>query len=98
VVSDRYELFAALKLLRRGYILVRFGNSSLGCAVAGAPLWSSFPDLQKYQLIEPVDNPDGFEGIEYYRIAPAGIAFEAKLQRWWQGLSPWQRIALRVLG
>ncbi len=98
MVSDRYELFAALKLLRRGYTLVRFSESPRGCAVAGAILWSSFPDLQKYHLIEPVDNPDGFEGIEYYRIAPAGVAFEARLQRWWRGLSPWQRIALRLLG
>lgn len=98
MISDRYELFAVLKLLRRGHPLVRFSESPRGCAVAGAILDSSFPALQKYRLIEPLDNPDGFEGIEYYRIAPAGVAFGARLEHWWQGLSPWQRITLRLLG
>ena len=98
MITDRYELFSALKLLRRGYTLVRFSKSSRGCAVAGAILYSSFPDLQKYRLIQPVENPGGFEGMEYYRIAPAGFDFEARLQHWWRGLSPWQRISLRLLG
>ncbi|MBE0591435.1 MAG: hypothetical protein IH616_03415 [Gemmatimonadales bacterium] len=98
MVSDRYELFAALKLLRRGYTLVHCSDSPHGCAVGGAFLYSCFPDLKKYRLIQPVDNPDGFEGIEYYRIAPAGVAFEARLQGWWRELSPWQRIGLRLFG
>ncbi|MFA7503929.1 MAG: hypothetical protein WCZ28_04450 [Burkholderiaceae bacterium] len=98
MVSDRYELFGALKLLRRGYTLVYISDTPRGCAVGGAFLYSCFPDLKKYRLIEAVDNPDGFEGIEYYRITSAGFAFEERLQRWWRGLSPWQRIALRLLG
>jgi len=97
VVAHRYELFSALKLLRRGYTLARFEESSR-CAIAGWILYWSFPDLAKYELIQPVDNPDGFEGMEYYSISSAGFEFEARLQEWWRGLSPWQRLQLRLLG
>src|SRR5690606_28769315 len=68
VVAHRYELFSALRLLRRGYTLARFRESPR-CAIAGWILYSAFPDLERYELIQPVDNPDGFEGMEYYRIS-----------------------------
>lgn len=97
MVADRYELFYALKLLRRGYTLARFRESPR-CAIAGGLLYWSFPDLERYALIQPVENPDGFEGMEYYRITPAGFEFEARLQAWWRGLTPWEKFKLRLLG
>lgn len=97
MVAHRYELFSALRLLRRGYTLARFRESPR-CAIAGWILYSAFPDLERYELIQPVDNPDGFEGMEYYRISSAGFEFEARLQEWWRDLSPWQRLKLRLLG
>lgn len=97
MVAHRYELFAALQLLRRGYILSRFRGSPR-CAIAGGILYWSFPDLKRYQLIQPVDNPAGFEGVEYYRITSAGFDFENRLQEWWRSQSPWQKLKLRLLG
>jgi hypothetical protein len=98
MIPDRFEFFSALKLLRRGHLLVRFGDFPPGCAVDGSPIYSSFQSLVAYRLIERIDPPGAAPRVEYYRIAPAGIEVEARLRRWWREQPLRRRIELRLFG
>ena len=58
----------------------------------------SFRSLDAYGLVEEFDNPDGFEGLHYYRLTSDGEQFaERALAAWCE--RPWhQRLMLRLRG
>ena len=43
IIADRAEFIDALAALRRGHVLVRTGDSSVGCVLAGAFVHNVFP-------------------------------------------------------
>lgn len=98
MVADRAEFVDALRFLRNGHTLVVVNGMSMGCRLAGAPVFRSFPSLQQYGLIREIDNPEGFVGVRYFRITERGIQAAERLQAWWRERSMIERLLLRITG
>lgn len=98
IIPDRAEFIEALDSLRRGHVLVRTGDSALGCILDGAFVHHSFQTLLAYGLIAEYDNPFGFPGVEYYRITEQGRRFAARAWDHWRERPIWERLVVRLIG
>ncbi len=98
IIADRAEFIDALRLLRRGHVLVRTGEVAGGCVLDGAIVYHSYPALTRYGLIREFDNPQGFINASYYRLTEAGHAFAERAEQAWRSRPVWQRLALRLAG
>ena len=65
IIPDRAEFVDALRLLKRGHVLVRTSESAGGCVLDGAIVYHSYPTLKQYGLIDEFDNPQGFKNASY---------------------------------
>ncbi len=98
IIADRAEFVDALRLLRKGHVLVKAGNSSCGCVLDGDIVYHSYDTLLRYGLIDEFDNPDGFPNVSYYRLSLRGRAFARRAVDAWQRKPVWQRLAMRLVG
>lgn len=98
IIADRAEFAEALHRMRKGHVLVRTGDSSSGCVIDGAPVYHSFHTLKRYELITPFDNREGFPGVEYYKLTPAGRHFADKVWNHWRSRPVLERLAVRLTG
>jgi hypothetical protein len=98
IIPNRAEFIEALRILRRGHVLIRFGDDSAGCTIDGATLWHSFDTLHRYGLIDEFDNPHGFAGVRYFRISRAGRDFAERACSAWRSRPLWQRMLVRLTG
>lgn len=98
IIPDRGEFVDALRLLRKGHVLVRTSDGSGGCVLDGGIVYHSYETLKNYRLIDEFDNPDGFPNASYYRITSEGRAFADKACTEWQRRPVWQRLAVRLTG
>lgn len=92
------EFVDTLAALRRGHVIVVMDADKRTCILDGMGLQWSFRSLDAYGLVEEFDNPDGFEGLHYYRLTSDGEQFaERALAVWCE--RPWhQRLMLRLRG
>lgn len=98
IIADRAEFIEVLATLRRGHILVRTGDSSVGCILDGAFVYHAFPTLMKYRLIDEFDNPEGFPGVRYFRINDRGRDFADRAWEHWRSRGVWERLLVRLTG
>lgn len=98
IIPDRAEFVDALRLLRRGHVLVRTGEGAGSCVLDGAIIWHSVPTLLRFGLIDEFDNPHGFVSARYYRLTPRGREFADKACAAWRQRPAWQRLAVRLVG
>ena len=98
VIPDRGEFVDVLAAMHRGHVLVRLSDQHDGCWVAGRNVFWSFAPLVAYGLIEPFDNPDGFENIRYYRLNERGEAFAEQACAAWRRRPLIQRLMVRIIG
>jgi hypothetical protein len=97
-IPDRGEFVDVLDALRRGHVLIRLGESSDGCWLAGHCVFWSYEPLRSYGLIDEFHNPDGFERVHYFRLNERGMAFAASACAAWKRRPLLERIALRLIG
>jgi len=98
IIPDRAEFVDALRLLRRGHILVRASNEPGGCLLDGGIVYHSYPTLLQYGLIDEFRNPRGFPHARYYRISERGRDFADRACQAWQQRPLLQRVAVRLTG
>jgi hypothetical protein len=98
IIVDRGEFIDALRVLRRGRVLVRVGELSGGCMLDGAPLYSAHRTLLDYQLIDEFQNPQGFAHVRYYRLNQRGREFAERACEAWRRRPLLERLAVRFAG
>lgn len=98
IIADRAEFVEALQRLRRGHVLVKTGDGANSCMLDGALVHHSFETLHRYRLIDEFDNPQGFEGVRYFRLTPAGRDFADRTWLAWRRTRPLQRLVVRLVG
>jgi hypothetical protein len=98
IIPDRAEFVDALRLLKRGHVLVRTSEAAGGCVLDGAIVYHSYPTLKQYGLIDEFDNPHGFPNASYYRLTPRGRDFAERAVQAWRSKPVWQRLAVRFTG
>jgi hypothetical protein len=98
IISDRGEFIDALRVLRRGRVLVRVSDLSGGCTLDGAPLYSAHRTLIDYGLVSEFHNPHGFGGVRYYRLSEPGRDFADRACENWRRRPLLQRLAMRLAG
>ena len=98
IIADRAEFVEALRLLRRGHILVRTSEAAGGCVLDGGIVYRSYDTLVRYGLIDEFDNPHGFPNASYYRITERGRDFADRAWESWRSRPLWQRLAVRLAG
>lgn len=98
IIPDRGEFVDALRALRRGSVMVRLGDRPGACWIDGGPVWRSAPTLLRYGLVQRFDNPEGFEGAEYYRLSRAGRDFADRALSTWRQRPLLERLAVRLAG
>jgi len=98
IIADRAEFIEALNHMRRGHVLVRTGEGACGCVLDGAFVHHSFGTLVRYGLIDEYDNPDGFPGLQYFRITDAGRHFADRAWAAWRKAPPLARAMVRLVG
>ena len=98
ILADRAEFVESLQRLRRGHVLVRTGDDACGCVLDGAIVYRSYPPLVRYGLIDEFENPEGFPGVQYFRITPRGREFAQRAWEQWRSRSVWERLAVRLVG
>ena len=98
IIPDRGEFIDALRVLRKGRVLVRVSDSSGGCVLDGAPLYSAHLTLIDYGLIREFHNPQGFGSVRYYRLSERGRDFAERACENWRRRPLLQRLAVRLAG
>ena len=98
IIPDRAEFVDALRLLRKGHVLVRTSEASGGCVLDGGIVYHSYETLKRYELISEYDNPQGFPNASYYRLTPRGRDFADRAVQAWRSRPVWQRLAVRFTG
>ena len=98
IIPDRGEFVDALRLLRKGHVLVYVGDICGGCVLDGGMIYRSHRPLLRYGLIREFDNPNGLPNTSYYRITERGREFTARALAAWRSRPVWQRLAMRLLG
>jgi hypothetical protein len=98
IIADRAEFIDALRMLRKGRVLVCVSDLSGGCVLDGAPLYSAHRTLLEYGLIGEFDNPRGFPGVRYYRLTERGRDFADRACENWRQRPLLQRLAVRLAG
>jgi hypothetical protein len=79
LIADRAEFAEAMRSLRNGHLLLRIGDSASGCVLDGMAVYQSFHTMLAYGLIAPYDNPNGFPGVQYFRISDEGQRFAQRV-------------------
>lgn len=97
-IGDRGELVDALRLMLRGATLVRVSDLAGGWVVGGMAVYSSQRCLLEWELIEEFDNPDGFDGVRYFRLTPRGAQFAERAVAAWRAMPLGQKLLARLLG
>jgi DNA-binding MarR family transcriptional regulator len=98
IIADRAEFVDALRLLRRGHVLVKVSEAAGGCLLDGGRVFHSYDTLKRYGLIDEFDNPQGFRNASYYRLTPRGREFADRACSAWRRRPVWQRLAVRFTG
>ncbi|GAB4041858.1 MAG: hypothetical protein Fur0014_13450 [Rubrivivax sp.] len=98
IIPDRAEFVEALRLLRRGHLMVHLGDGANTKAIGGGIVHHSAPALMQYGLVDEVDNPDGFPGVRYYRLSERGREFADRAWARWRSLPLLERAAVRLFG
>ena len=98
IIPDRGEFVDALCALRRGGVMVRLGDRPGACWIDGGPVWRSAPTLLHYGLVQRWDNPEGFDGAEYYRLSREGRVFADRALHTWRQRPLLERLAVRLAG
>jgi hypothetical protein len=98
IIADRAEFVDALRLLRRGHLMVNLGDGANTKAIGGGFVHHSAPTLLRYGLVEEVHNPEGFPGVRYYRLSRRGREFADRACAAWQRRPLLERAAIRLLG
>ncbi|WP_425257004.1 hypothetical protein ACPOLB_16000 [Rubrivivax sp. RP6-9] len=98
IIPDRGEFVDALRALRRGRVMVRVSPLAGGCVIDGRPIYHSAPTLLRYGIVQRWDNPDGFDGVEYYRLSPDGDVFAERALETWRHRPLLERLAVRIAG
>ena len=98
IIPDRGEFIDALRVLRRGHVLVRVSDLSGGCMLDGAPLYSAHRTLLRYGLLNEFANPKGFPNVRYYRLSERGRAFADRACDNWRRRPLLERLAVRLTG
>lgn len=98
IIPDRGEFIDALRALRRGHVMVRVDDQPGRCLIDGGIVYHSAPTLLNYGLVKRFDNPDGFPGIEYYRLSREGHAFAERALGSWRQRPLLERLAVRLAG
>ncbi len=98
IIADRAEFVEALERLRRGHVLVRTGEGACSCVLDGGLVHHSFGTLHRYGLIDEFDNPQGFNGVQYYRITDRGREFADRAWTAWRQARPLERVMVRLVG
>jgi hypothetical protein len=92
------EFVDTLATLRRGHVIVVMDPDKHTCILDGMGLQWSFRSLDVYGVVEEFDNPDGFDGLHYYRLTPEGAQFADRALAAWRA-RPWlERLMLRLRG
>lgn len=90
------EFIDALAALRQGCVVVVMDPENHMCVLDGMQLLCSFHVLQDYGLVAEFDNPDGFEGLRYFRLSEAGTGFADRALAAWEARAWHERLALRL--
>lgn len=98
IIPDRGEFIDALRVLRKGRVLVRVSEISGGCVLDGAPLYSAYRTLIEYDLVREFQNPQGFPSVRYYRLSERGREFADRACENWRQRTLLQRLAVRLAG
>jgi hypothetical protein len=98
IIPDRGEFIDALRVLRKGRVLVQVSDISGGCMLDGAPLYSAHRTLLDYGLIREFHNPQGFPSVRYYRLSERGRDFADRACESWRRRPLLQRLAVRLAG
>lgn len=98
IIPDRAEFIDALRVLRRGHMLVRVHGGSGGCMIDGSPVYRTFDTLLGYGLICEIENPAGFAKVRYYRLSATGQEFADRACEAWRRRSLLERLAVRFAG
>jgi hypothetical protein len=98
IIPDRGEFIDALRVLRRGHVLVRVSDVSGGCMLDGAPVYTAHRAMLAYGLLSEFDNPQGFPSVKYYRLSERGRAFADRACDSWQRRPLLERLAVRLTG
>jgi hypothetical protein len=98
IIADRGEFIDALRVLRRGHVLVRVSDLSGGCMLDGAPVYSAHRTLLRYGLVSEFVNPQGFPSVKYYRLSERGRDFADRACDSWRRRPLLERLAVRLTG
>jgi len=98
IIADRGEFIDALRLLRKGHVLVNLGGISDDFVLNGHQLFSVQRTLIDYGLVQQFDNPDGFANVRYYRLSERGCEFAERACEQWRRQTIWQRLMARLIG
>ena len=98
IIADRGEFIDALRQLRRGCVLVRPADTDKRCVLDGSIVYTSYPPLERYRLIDEFDNHDGFPSVRYYRLSPRGREFADRACDTWRRQPLLRRLAVRLTG
>jgi len=98
IIPDRAEFIDALRLLRRGRVLVRAADAETRCVLDGCVVYTAYRPLARYQLIDEFKNPEGFPNIHYYRLNHRGRDFADRACETWRRRPLLQRLAVRLTG
>ena len=98
LIPDRGEFVDALRLLRKGHVLVNLGGLSDAYVINGHQLYSVQHTLIDYGLVQQFDNPDGFANVRYYRLSERGSEFAERACEQWRRQPLLRRLWARVIG
>ena len=98
LIPDRGEFIDALRVLRRGHVMVRVTDFSGGCMLDGAPLYTAHRALLQYGLLSEFANPKGFPNVRYYRLSERGRDFADRACDSWRRRPLLERLAVRLTG
>ena len=98
IIPDRGEFIDALRLLRKGHVLVNLGGLSDAYVINGHQLYSAQHTLIDYGLVQRFHNPDGFANVHYFRLTERGTEFAERACEHWSHQPLLQRLVARCIG
>jgi hypothetical protein len=98
IIPDRAEFIDALQQLRRGRVLVRAADDPERCVLDGTMLYTAFPPLAAYGLLEEVRRPSEHARVHCYRLNERGRDFADRACETWRRRPLLQRLAVRLTG
>lgn len=102
IIPDRGEFVDTLNRLRRGHVLVRpraaRDDQDARCMLDSGFVYTAYPALANYGLIDEYTNPEGFDTMCYYRLTEHGQRFADQACQAWRQRPLLERLAVRLLG